>query len=112
MDSGTARRHLLARREELEQISEGSAQHRRPVELDQQAVGRVSRIDAIQMQEMSKATEARRQTELKRIDAALSRITEGDFGFCVICDEEIEPKRLDFDPALPTCRVCAEGNQA
>jgi DnaK suppressor protein len=112
MDSGIARRHLLARREELAQISEGSAQHRRPVELDQQAVGRVSRIDAIQMQEMSKATEARRQTELKRIDAALSRIAEGDFGFCVICDEEIEPKRLDFDPALPTCRGCAEGKRA
>ena len=57
---------------------------------------------------MSLETERRRQLELQRIEAALQRIEEGDFGYCLICGEEIEVKRLDLDPTLPTCVACAK----
>ena len=64
-------------------------------------------MDALQEQAMSLETERRRKLELQRIEAALQRIEEGDFGYCLICGEKIEVKRLDLDPTLPTCVACA-----
>ena len=99
---------LLARRAELTALTEESAEARDTVELDQTRLGRLSRMDALQGQAMSQETERRRQVELARIEAALQRLTAGDFGFCVNCDEAIEPKRLELDPSLPTCLACAQ----
>ena len=66
----------------------------RPVTLDQQAVGRLSRMDALQNQAMAQAQARRREAERVRIRAALKRIEEGEYGFCTDCGEEIEAKRL------------------
>jgi len=85
------------------------AEGQRTVELDQQAVGRLSRMDALQGQAMAKATAARRANEATRIAAALRRIEEGEFGFCTDCGEQIAPARLDLDPAVPRCLSCARG---
>ncbi|RKT34578.1 TraR/DksA family transcriptional regulator [Roseovarius halotolerans] len=79
------------------------------VTLDQQAVGRLSRQDALQNQAMAKATHARRQTERKRLTAALARIDAGEFGFCDSCGEAIAPGRLALDPAATRCVECARG---
>lgn len=98
---------LLDRRTEIERLSRISADQRGPVELDQSRVGRLSRMDALQAQAMSKATETRRLQELKRIEAALSRLDQGDFGFCVTCGEDISPARLVNDPTTPVCVDCA-----
>ena len=98
---------LLSRREELQALVEATGEASRPVELDQTRVGRLSRIDALQSQEMAKETERRRTVELNRIDAALQRIDAGDYGYCVACDEEIAAKRLEQDPATPLCVDCA-----
>lgn len=98
---------LEARRAELHELEAISAQSRAPVELDQSSVGRVSRIDAIQSQAMALATQRNRAAELSRIEAALKRIADGDYGYCMTCDEPIALKRLEFDPAVPTCIKCA-----
>ena len=108
IDPETARSALLARREELRHLTDSSAEARRPVELDQSRVGRLSRMDALQSQAMSVETERRRQVELRRIEAALGRIEDGDYGFCVGCGEAIALKRLEFDPTTPICIDCAE----
>ena len=47
------------------------------------------------------------QQELRMIDAALGRIDEGEYGYCVTCGKEISQERLDAVPATPFCRVCA-----
>ena len=98
---------LCARKAELLALSEISQESRKAVELDQTSVGRVSRIDAIQSQAMALANERNRAGEMARIDSALARLERGDFGFCIVCDEKIAPKRLEFDPSLPTCITCA-----
>ena len=77
------------------------------MELDQTRVGRLSRMDAMQAQAMAQATAARRETMLKKIDAALSRIDRGEFGICLGCDEDIHPKRLELDPTATHCVDCA-----
>jgi DnaK suppressor protein len=105
----TYRARLKAMRDELHQDSETTADARKPVQLDQTAVGRLSRMDALQVQAMQVETERRRHVEMQRIEAALARIDEEEFGYCAICGEDIEPKRLEHDPTVPACIACARG---
>ena len=99
---------LIARRDELHALKATSAEAGSTVELDQAKVGRLSRMDALQGQQMALATERRRDAELQRIDAALTRIDDGDYGWCLKCDEPIAPKRLALDPAATWCISCAK----
>lgn len=98
---------LRARRQELEDLSENAADARKAVVLDQQMMGRLSRQDALQQQAMAKAQDARRIGEIKRIDAALRRISDGEFGWCDTCGEKIAAERLRIDPTLELCVACA-----
>lgn len=81
------------------------------VALDQQAVGRLSRMDALQAQAMAKANQTRRDSRKRALHAALRRLEiEGEaFGFCQACGEPIARKRLDFDPSVIICIRCAAG---
>lgn len=79
------------------------------VTLDQQAVGRLSRMDALQSQAMAKANQARRDAKKRALQAALARMDEDEFGYCEDCGEAIAPKRLDFDPSVVKCINCAKG---
>lgn len=106
------RETLLAKLEELRQLDETSAGDSATVELDQQKVGRLSRMDALQAQEMALATKRRREIEHGRIDAALKRLDDGSYGDCLACDGEIGAKRLALDPATPTCIDCARKGSA
>lgn len=79
------------------------------VNLDQQAIGRLSRMDALQNQAMAKATEARRAHERQRLLAALTRMRDGDFGYCTDCGEPIAEGRLRLDLSATRCVDCARG---
>ncbi len=79
------------------------------VELDQAKVGRLSRMDALQAQAMAAEANRRRDVELLRIESALKRIDEGVYGYCLKCDEEINPQRLKADPGSPLCIDCTKG---
>lgn len=81
----------------------------RTVVLDQQSVGRLSRMDAIQNQAIARAAQVRREHSAHRIRSALMRIEEGEFGYCLECGDEIAPKRLDLDPTTTVCVTCAAG---
>ena len=98
---------LIRRQAELEQLAASSAEARAPIELDQQSVGRLSRMDAMQGQAMALETERRRTAEIQRIKAALFRIENDNYGYCATCDEEIALKRLELDPSIPVCIDCA-----
>ena len=79
------------------------------VELDQQAVGRLSRMDALQNQAMAKAQQVRRDGKAARLRAALQRIEDGTFGECEDCGEDIPVGRLMLDLAATRCVSCASG---
>lgn len=98
---------LEAERVDLLDTSAAAAKDRQPVELDQQSVGRLSRMDALQAQAMAQAIEVRRQERLQRIEAAKKRLEEDTYGECVVCGTEIAPKRLEFDPTVTCCVDCA-----
>jgi DnaK suppressor protein len=98
---------LIARLDELRALIAGARDQVKPVALDQSSVGRLSRMDAMQVQAMAKETERRRQLDLQRVQTALERLDAGDYGYCLRCDDQIPIKRLEFDPAVTTCVDCA-----
>ena len=94
---------LLAKRQELTDLLNVSADDAAPVELDQTQQGRLSRMDAMQQQAMAAETQRRRHRQVLLLDAALQRLDDGEYGYCVNCGEEIEADRLALDPATPFC---------
>jgi len=77
-----------------------------PVTLDQQSVGRVSRIDAIQQQQMARANQEQTALNLKQVVLALGRIDSGEYGICLDCGEVIAFARLQARPFVTLCIEC------
>ncbi len=102
------RKALLRLQAELRALAETSRESGETVELDQTRVGRLSRMDAMQSQQMALETARRRQQQLARIEGALRRIESGDFGYCFVCGEELDERRLAIDPTVSRCMVCAD----
>jgi DnaK suppressor protein len=78
MNDTAVRETLVRLKAELESFSEVSEDARATVMLDQQAVGRLSRMDALQGQAMAQASERQRRADIQRIEAALKRLDEGN----------------------------------
>ncbi|MBT8118002.1 MAG: TraR/DksA C4-type zinc finger protein [Gammaproteobacteria bacterium] len=102
------RKALLRLQAELRALGETSREAGDTVELDQTRVGRLSRMDAMQSQQMALETARRRQQRLAMIDGALRRMDSGDFGYCFVCGEEIDKRRLEIDPAISRCMACVD----
>lgn len=47
------------------------------------------------------------QQEMRQIEVALLRLSEGEYGACVKCGTDIAAERLDLLPATPFCQSCA-----
>jgi DnaK suppressor protein len=102
------RDRLEQRIHRLKQQQDASSDQRSTVTLDQQSVGRLSRMDAMQQQAMALATDRRRQVEISKALAALETLSDDDFGYCQECGESIGAARLNHDPALILCIGCAK----
>jgi len=76
------REMLLQMKAESEDDARSSRDATRPVELDQTTVGRLSRMDAMQQQQMAQESARRREHLLQRIDGALRRMDADDYGYC------------------------------
>ena len=110
MDKDSENKFRLRLQTELRALSdaEDSAKDSRAtVELDQSAVGRLSRMDALQAQAMAKASSRRRLAASRKIEAALRRIDKSEFGYCTDCGNAIALARLELDPSVATCVECA-----
>ncbi len=77
------------------------------VELDQTAVGRLSRMDSLQSQSMAKNLKEREAVKLALIVDALKRIEQGTYGLCVECGEPVSFGRLSVFPESSECSGCA-----
>ena len=102
------RQVLIALKDEIEQLNNTGKEATDTVILDQSKVGRLSRMDALQAQQMAQETTRRRQVQLQKIDSALRRMDTGDYGYCFICGDEISRARLNFDPASTRCIECMD----
>lgn len=78
----------------------------KPVELDQSAVGRLSRIDELQNRAMTRNLREREDVKLGGLLQALRRIESGTFGLCAECGAPIPVARLEVFPETATCVEC------
>lgn len=76
------------------------------VELDQPTQGRLTRMNALQDQEMAKANKQHVEQRLRLINAALGRISQGEYGYCLHCEEPISAQRLHAAPESAYCLNC------
>lgn len=92
---------------ELQALSDGGAARAGTVDLDQAAVGRLSRMDAMQQQQMAAAEARRADVRVGQIARALRAIDDGTYGDCARCGEPIGVARLRARPETPFCVGCA-----
>ncbi len=102
------RNDLLRLQGELKRLVRDETGLTDTVVLDQTAVGRVSRIDAIQQQATAQAIQRRHGQRLERIAAALERLERDpdDYGWCPDCGEPIGWRRLLAFPDAVLCVLC------
>ncbi|MBT8146997.1 MAG: TraR/DksA family transcriptional regulator [Gammaproteobacteria bacterium] len=108
LDVKMFRSRLLEMQVGLEELSSLSKDSTAAVVLDQSSVGRLSRMDAMQGQQMALEAERRRKQDLRLIKAALDRIEKDEFGYCVSCGEYIGNGRLNINPMAIRCINCSE----
>lgn len=111
MDTKYFKQKLLTLRGEIIHLTQQVDAAAQTVELDQNRVGRLSRMDAIQGQAMAKASSQRQLALLKSIESALNRIDDGSYGRCLSCDDLIVSGRLEIDPTAPYCVACASAQE-
>ena len=98
---------LLVERRGLEcqlQLSEEGA---KPVQLGT-PIGRLSRMDAIQQQEMTRAGRSTLELKRRQVEASLDGHTKGVYGQCRSCEEPIGYPRLRARPEAPFCLSCQD----
>jgi DnaK suppressor protein len=109
MDRSTLERfekQLEAMEADLLASVESKADAAAPVQLDT-AIGRLSRMDAIQSQQMALSLKARQQQALARVRNALQAIRNGTYGQCRRCRGQITLERLEAQPEAVVCVSCA-----
>lgn len=99
---------LLQLKTDIEAMAATAREGGATVELDQSRVGRLSRMDAMQMQQMGLQNERRRQQQIRKIEGALTRMASDNYGACFVCGEAIEMQRLMADPTLTRCIDCVD----
>ena len=102
---------LFCLRSELQKLLVDSNDGAQPVSLDE-PIGRLSRMDALQQQSMVQANRRTAQTRLARVESALRRCDEDEYGLCVECEEEIGYARLKAQPEAPFCINCQGHREA
>jgi DnaK suppressor protein len=99
---------LHQRHDEIKQELVTSKQDSKPVDLDL-SIGRLSRMDAMQQQQMAAARKKRLEIQFSQTVQALSKLDEGEYGDCVRCGEPIGYQRLTAKPESPFCMACQSG---
>ena len=74
------------------------------------AIGRLTRVDAMQMGHMTMALRRQKAQELLMVERALAAVVDGTYGTCQRCGDDIARARLDARPAALLCVACADAN--
>jgi len=94
-----SKKKILVKIDELKELTQ-------PIEPDC-AIGRVSRMDAINNKSVNEAALRTAEDKLKKINIALERVNDDDFGICISCGEPIPIQRLVIMPESSMCVRCA-----
>ena len=99
----------IAAREQLDSLKEEASKEEADpaaVAVDV-AIGRLSRLDSMQIEEVRKDAVRRRNLRIHELQEALKRMDQGDYGLCATCGEWIAYERLAEQPEARLCGGCA-----
>lgn len=72
------------------------------------AIGRLTRMEAINSKSISEASLSFARSKVKKLEKALKRIKNPNFGICESCDNPIPHGRIMLMPESTICVPCAE----
>ncbi len=72
------------------------------------SIGRLSRLDAMQHQQIALSEKRRIEEERNRLHEAQRRLIAGTYGNCLLCGGLIATERLEIQPAAVSCVPCAQ----
>jgi DnaK suppressor protein len=98
---------LTARAEELRRTIASTEASSGPVAPDK-AIGRLTRVDAMQQASMQSALHRSQLTELRLVERALAAMAKGTYGICTRCGDSIAEARLRAKPEAYLCLACAD----
>lgn len=70
------------------------------------AIGRISRMDAINNKSVFDASMRNMQARLEQLTQALKMVDDVDFGICIKCRQSIPFERLKIRPEIRLCANC------
>lgn len=96
----------------LEEISKTKSSIEHYIELTKpiapnDAIGRVSRMDAINNKTINEASLRQAESKLKSLHIVLSKLNDDDFGMCLKCKQPIPIGRILIRPESLLCVNCA-----
>ena len=100
------RKRLVSLAEEIKADLDSNKEAAEVVKLDT-SIGRLSRMDAMQNQQMALELRRRQENQLLRIKNALKRMDQGRYGLCGKCTKNIDEDRLEISPDAVMCVRCA-----
>lgn len=112
MEDSTEHKKILQKlKAELEVALEDARSSAATVVLDQNSVGRLSRMDAMQQQNMAMANQRSISQRLAKTHKAIAALESGDYGYCEQCGESIEAGRLQLYPESDWCLSCQSASE-
>lgn len=110
MDQTTIMKYKKLLEENLENVKkdiQDLTESSKPIK-PENSLGRLTRMDAIGQKSINDHALNNAKLKRQKIEAALKRIKEDEFGYCVECGDEISEKRLNAVPESPQCMECIE----
>lgn len=98
--------HIETRLKEIDQEIESTAAESKAVSPDV-SIGRLSRLDSMQHQQIALAGKRRLEDERNRLIEARRRIDAGTYGRCLLCGQDIPTDRLLIKPDAVSCVACS-----
>ena len=97
---------IISEIEKTEKLIREYTELTEPVE-PENAIGRISRMDAINNKSVTEATLRKAKDKLGKLKFALSRVDDDDFGRCISCKKPIPLGRILIMPQARTCVSCS-----
>ena len=107
VDKEELKQKIISEIEKTEKLIAAYKELTKPIE-PENAIGRVSRMDAINNKSVTEAALRQAELKLKGLNYAVSQIGEDDFGLCAKCKKPIPFGRILLMPHSRFCVNCAQ----
>lgn len=106
-ERGKLKRAIIKEIAAEKHLIEGLADSVKPVAPDN-AIGRLTRMEAIGSRAVSEASMNSAKAKLAKLETALEKVDQPDFGICIRCEKPIPQGRIMVMPENVLCVHCAE----